>query len=516
MEAPPTLTLQKLRNILHRAIVDQANSLLGLLEQYPPETYTQQYQHESTAEWNIYVHDLQHSTQLPSTIILTLSQLSHWRNRNGELLSWVLSNHFLAEQTQQLHACLVFPNTLVRSDDNDDDCQGLLSSRKAPLLKSMQFARERIVYLHSACPLSRPSTQEIIRIDNIDDDHDGEESSRTNVVIESELHPVNDEQDAEKKQRQRRIQRQAEHIIGTLQANLEAARITLWAFGQSYSESTTRDTIAAITATAAYDDYYDDDQTDIDTQDMEDDEATLIWWSQFKDMMERSYAIMSEFDEHIQSTTDSRQGAEEGKEANNVGASESSKVDGCVATEWSDHADDATGIDDENYLPHNGCLDVPSKSPHAGKTLVFSGSGIKTPSQPLHTRRLKSMSSSSASSSKQGMISQTPPSALNVVDQVVLLQDLERRIKIMGLCSDEFEVTRMNEELDSKVGNIESAIDGEDRGHHVNKIAMISNQTTANRNQTFTLSGSLLAELKSTIHCTITTCEEDDQSLSLA
>jgi hypothetical protein len=128
------------------------------------------------------------------------------------------------------------------------------------------------------------------------------------------------------------------------------------------------------------------------------------------------------------------------------------------------------------------------------------------------------MSSSSASSLKQGIIlSQTPPRELNVVDQVMLLQDLERRIKTMGLCSDEFEVTRMDEELDSKVGNIESAIDGEDRSRHVNRIATASNQTsTTTRNQTFTLSGSLLAELKSTIHCTVTTCEEDDQSLSLA
>jgi hypothetical protein len=508
---PPKLALQKLRTLLHRAIVDQANSLMGILDTKECHTVTttaaqqqqQPQQYASKAEWDIFVRDLRHSLQLPGTI-LTLSQLSSWRNRNGEFLSWILS-HFLAEH----HVLCLLAKLSVSEENDDDDYQGLIfpSMNMARLSKSLQFVRERIVFLHSACPLSRPSVMKEHRTDGDEeeeeDDDDDDGNCLTNNIIEKECNSFDNKQQDVGQKHQQRIRRRAETIISNLQANLEAARISLWAFGQAYSDSSIT-TQKRSGATNNID--HAAPLADKNDHDVEDDETTqiILWWSQFKDIMERSYAAISDLDEHyIQSTAALRHDAGGGTESNNIDTNDLSETDRSIVTEWSEHVHDAIGKDAENFLLCNGSPGVQSNYPNVDKTLIFSGSGIKTVQQQFHTQGKSRLSSSS----KRDMVSQPPPRELNAGDQWMLLRDLKNRIKTLERI-EEYEVTPLVDVDSNEVGRIERELEMH-REHDDGNIAVRTTNQINTRNQSFFLPGSLIAELKNTIHGNNTGKDDD-------
>jgi hypothetical protein len=550
----PTLTLHKLRTLLHRAIVDQANSLLEMMmKMMMLENPNQQQKHPSsiTAEWwEIYVHDLQHSLQLPSTI-LTLSQLSTWKNRNGDFLSVLLSNLLLLVVDEHEHS--------------NRSSSSLRMSVCRSLRSSTQFAQERIVYLHSACPLiillhHQPSntTNEFHFNDNEKeggenhDDHG--RRGWNNNTIESIRNSDHDEPNAavrvqnhgQQRIRRRRRRNHAETMIGNVQANLEAARIALWAFGQAYSESssttpTTQKERFDSTAPLAGNNYDDNDYV----VEEDDSEQAVVWWSQFKDMMERSYTTMLEFEQYLQSATATAARhnpgvAKKDEETNN----DLSRADECIVAECSEHVNDATGTDNgNNLLLQPTCIGCPnnivSNNPsYAGKTLVFSGRSIKQPPQAsLSTQSFKSRPASLTTKRSQS----SSLHEWNVVDQQqrMLLHDLANRIKTLGL-SEEYEVDtnpRVDDDIDSDeagggIGGVESLveIDHEQQHYNAKRIATTTPQsnkptttitTTATRtNPSFSISGSLLAELKSTIlhgnninnnnNNITTTCEYND------
>ena len=499
------------------------------------ENPNQQQKHPSsiTAEWwEIYVHDLQHSLQLPNTI-LTLSQLSTWKNRNGDFLSVLLSNLlFLVDEHEH-------------SNKSSSSSLRMLVCRS--LISSTQFAQERIVYLHSACPLillhHQPSnTNEFHFTDNEkeggEENHDdhGRRGRWNNNTIESILrNSDHDEPNAavrvqnhgqQRIRRRRRRRTHAETTLGNVQANLEAARIALWAFGQAYSESTTTTPTTQKALLAS-----NDDNDDVEEDDSE--QEAVVWWSQFKDMMERSYTTMLEFDQYLQSATAARHNpgvvAKKDEETNN---DSSRAVDECIAAECSEHVDDATGTDNGNNLllpppciggPNNIVSNNPS---YAGKTLVFSGRSIKQPppQASLSTQSFKSRPASLTTKRSQS----SSLHEWNVVDQQrMLLHDLANRIKTLGL-SEEYEVDtnpRVDDDIDSDEagGGIGVEIDHEQH-YNAKRIATTTPQSnkptttitttaTTRTNPSFSISGSLLAELKSTIlhgNNITTTCEYND------
>ena len=128
-----------------------------------------------------------------------------------------------------------------------------------------------------------------------------------------------------------------------------------------------------------------------------------IWWSHFKELMERSSAYAVEFEDQFLST---QKDEEEGAAVADI------------ATECSEHVSNATGI-----LPNNNDEGL---GQFANKTVVFSGSGTKKKQPP---RRHTAATAASDCSSP-------PTSSFNAADQVMLLHDLERRIKTLGLAEE--------------------------------------------------------------------------------
>ena len=200
--------------------------------------------------------------------------------------------------------------------------------------------------------------------------------------------------------------------------------------------------------------------------------------SQFKDLMERSRASVSDFDHLFLSMTSSEntdQSLSTSDDSNDL-----LKVNDCDA-ECSEHVSDASGMGDEKLLSTD---DKETKHQFSDKTLVFSGSGTRA-SQPLYKPPTRVSSEGGGSSSL---------CAFNMADRMMLLSDLERRIQTMGL-ADEHQVVNIDADC---IALGREQISGNRNHRSQSNMNQLSGHT---RNQPLFLgvSGSLLAELSNTI-----------------
>ena len=439
------LSLQKLRYIIHQTIIDQTKSLQVVLDNFittdannnEEQQQQQQCTLSDTTEWDEFVLDIQQPH-----IILTLSQLSSWINRLGELLSFAVSTIF----------------DTIRNDNNS-----LHSLLKESIIAcvdySTKFANERIVYLHSACPLLSSSCQP--------SSFDSDNHCDTNDAVERNV--VNEKQeDYQATTTARRRRRQAESMIRNLQATLDAARIYLWEFEQSHSNE------EQTTCCAANNDAPEKEE-EVDT--------TRESWSQFKDMMERSHGTISDFEDQFLSSTFSNKEDEQDAATNENSIQDVPKADG-YTNESSEHVSNATIINKEEQLRIEPQYPIFATN----KTLVFSGSGIKSQSKKQVPEK--------PFEEEQGISSLSQPSsrAFNAVDQVMLLQDLQKRIKTMGLVAEEHEVVNMDDKA-----NVGESEDDVVRAEQQQVSTISSTKNRSSQSCFLGVSGSLLAELSSTI-----------------
>ena len=154
----PRLALQKVRTILHRALVDQAASLQGMLAAIATATTPC----KEATEWNQFALDLQHSLLLHhhppggAAAVLTLSRLSSWVDRLGDYLSFALSERLSVRHLEALAAAE------EEAYDDDESMTTAMATRGAAR-RSTQFAKERIAFLHTPAAtvaLDGPSSSE--------------------------------------------------------------------------------------------------------------------------------------------------------------------------------------------------------------------------------------------------------------------------------------------------------------------------------------------------------------------
>jgi len=434
---PVRLTLQKIRNILHQTIVDYAISLQEILK----HTMTDSQFINSTTEWDDFVSDLQHSMKSKSNPhILTISQLTTWINNLGTFLSFVLSTILDRNGSTVL---LLVSNSLIM----------------ASVKQSVQFANERIAFLHSACPLTRPSA-------DIDTPTDTGIDTSTNNTC-----PADDNNIASNISRNQQ-KRQAEQLIQNLQDTLDAARVSLWAFEQSYidQDDTGNDTPSS-----------DRSESNYDTA--ESDDMTTAWWSQFKDLMTRSQSSIPEFENQFLSTTvDEDAEQEEAVVEENISDLSASRQ---VTTECSELISTATG---EELPPTTTAADVESHpSLPVNKTLVFSGSGTKS----FNKKRIVL-----PTPAEQEGDCKSPPPVFNSADQMRLLQDLQKRIKTMGLAEEHVVV---NADPHAEMIDTEDRLEEEQAKGSAALSSNKGNDKRQSQSCFLGVSGSLLAELSSTI-----------------
>ena len=399
------LTFQKLRNILHRAVVDQAMSFHDTLkdfhDNFTPTTTTMTALFE---EWGIFVNDLRHTSH--NAPPLTLSRLSNYIDKLGSYLSFSLS------------VLLV-----VDSDKFDNITNSWCSSSDSSIKRSIQFANERSAYLQSACPMSHLHYDEdetaAMRQEN------GATGSVDNILL-----------------------------LKNLQDTFQAARISLWAaVGQSQRTSPDEDEIN-------------------DARD---------WWSQFKYYIECSCSLIpvieAQYHHLIEKTAIvNEQRRKEGADEDNADLVNNSRCNNVV--EVLEDAGKTTTLPNHRSDKLLNYLD---------KTIVFSGSGVGT----SHNVTQQSIIREKAESSVSGR----PARAFTMMDQTMLLQDLERRLKSMGLVM-EHEVT-----MDTLT----------EFGNNKGDDTISENPAMMQRNPLFLgVSGSLLLELTSAINTNNTTSSLED------
>ena len=423
---PIRLTLQKIRNILHQTIVDLAISLQEILNHIV----------SSSTEWEDFVSDLQHSIKQSNPHILTISQLTIWINHLGTFLSFVLSTILDRD------GCILL---LLVSD----------SLIMASVKQSVQFANERIAFLLSACPLCQPKDCDIISPDT------------GSGISDNNTSPAADDKDSLYISRNQQ-KRQAKQIIQNLQSTLDAARVSLWAFEQSYAE---QEVIGNDTASS------DQVESNHDTAESDD---TTAWWSQFKDLMKRSQSSIPEFESQFLPTAVDEDAEEEETVVEEVSDLSAYRQ---ATSECSELISKATG----EKIPATAA-DVDYKHPPlpVNKTLVFSGSGTKS----INKKRIVM---ATPAATQDGGIS--PPPVFNSVDQTRLLQDLQTRIKTIGLAEEHEVVTDPSAEMIGTDDRIEAEKDEGSAALSSNK----GNDKKQSQSCFLGVSGSLLAELSSTI-----------------
>ena len=388
------------------------------------------------AGWNEFASDLRSSLLAPR--VLTLSRLSNWVRRLGELASFVLSGCLS-------RPCL--PALLVRDDRSNSVAVGAG--------RSARVARERTAYLRSACPLARPPRNECGDPARSTEDEDVSWNDRGGRCAGDAEEDPTDDSAARTRRRRRRL---AEREIANLQATLAAARVSLWAFERCSLS----------------------DGADGDAADAPGGDTAEGWWREFRDLMGRSGASAAEFEGRHLAPADRGAGGR-GASADD-GADDAPKEDARIAKS-SEHVSDAAGTEEGDLRP-NG--DGPaSERVAAESTLVFSGSGTRKPS---HRRDVPT-------SSEQG--NSSPPSS-NAADQVMLLRDLEKRTRTMAL-AEEHQVVDVDEVAIADVGSGGASERG--RGDGVTSSSSNGNndKRREGRSQPCFLgaSGSLLAELNS-------------------
>lgn len=366
----PKLSINRSRAVVHQTIVEEAISLESVLKavleaQTSPDN-------TSPAEWYEFVKDLQYSLQSARTrdaTVLTLSQLSSWVARLSRLLSFVLSECLSAKLFQ----------IMSENSTTSVKCKDIIAS----LTQSTQLANERTVFLASAFQLS-PSKE--------DADHN-QTSGFTHHQCET-----SHQQPSTLSQR-----RQALQIISNLQSTLEAARVSLWAFEESFSHADNNNTANG-------------SEIDFASEDSE------IWWSHLKDLLNRTQISVERFECCFLVSANDEPDATIHKE-------EKARTEVVFNRRYSEHVSNAPSVGDEVQPKAD---DLPSD-----KTLVFSGSGAYESQQ--------SRTATSSVSSQQREVNSSPTS--NGMDHFMLLRDLENRIKTMGV-AEEHEVVTINTDGD--------------------------------------------------------------------
>ena len=495
------LTFQKLRDVLHRAIADQASSLRNALGHCRRDdgvatattttaTTTTTASATTMAEWETFAIDLRLSATTARRPPLTLSRLSDWIDRLGGYLSFVLSAYLGGgDDDDPAH----------RARAGDDLVDGILVARLAAE-ESTRFAGEMSAYLRSACPTSRPP-----REDEIDPAFaaaataDADEGAGDGVGIEGAMIEADDAANPSDgkdnyatatRDGGRRGKRPTggDDELLRLRSTFEAARISLWAFGRSRPEQRRRRR-EVDGRRGRWNDGEDDDDGDGD--DDEGTEDARVWWAHFKDFVERSVASIPGIESHF------LLGDERGERGGGGGAADAPRDDAYVAAECSEHVGDAVdGNGDGEYrLWPRAAGGGSDEAKYAGKTLVFSGSGVG-----VTTRRYRS-ARTTGSTSGRPTPSSDPRRAFDATDQTMLLRDLELRIKTMGLSREEHEVVVIGKDFGADVDlRVDDAcergrIDGRDN-------ALPDMSAGQGRHGPFFLgaSGSLLDELTSAIN----------------
>ena len=427
----PKLTMQRIRHLLHKAIVDQATSLQVVLE----STAFSNTVNTPPNEWNEFIHDLQLSSE-PSTSrnintpILTLSQLCFLLSRMGGLLSFILSEGLSSEKLSDLSQQIVKIESMIECATG-----------------SVQMARERMVFLQSAFPLLRSNEYDVFH-DSLEANIDSSEkkdfqrdSSNANNDLEGCISNKQTSEQSLQQQchnrrntqhiMQRQQKKEAENIIANLHIALETARISLWAFGDSISnrrldqigvgnvnfrdeqnlEYGTSNSDEPIRASNCY-------VEECSNNDGEDTGESDLWWSQFKELISQSWASISEFEDRFLAASN-----ENGDHDDSDKDVEKNTLSGSHPIPQCSELISSIGSDD--------CINVwKNDGPPTDKILVFSGSGTHKKSQQSFRQH-----------TDHGNI--PPPPTHNVADQMMLLRDLERRLKTMGL-AEEHEVVSID------------------------------------------------------------------------
>ena len=605
---PIRLTLYKIRHIIHQIIVDYAISLYyNVFLKLCPTTSTDALSSSSSSslEWEEFVNDLQHSIQTQhqqhpnNNNILTISQFTIWMNKLGTFLSFVLSTI--------LHHHHHLPLLLEEEeggDDDDDDC--VITTTTAPskssssssissciLQQSIQFTNERIVYLHSVCPLlhdhsctditeqqqQQPITANGGDIRILSEVGNSQDNNKTQVIAHttttntnaatttltdssSEQHIMTKKEEEQQKKQQEVVA--MKNMINDIQSTLDAARISLWTFEQSYIDDHDDDDddnqpLQEIITTSSDNDNSNGNTTSssLSTNKKKkklQEEPKVWWWSNFKELIQHSLTTsIPEFEKQFLTSASSKSKDElEGAlQQQHESVKQSSSTRG--TTECLDHISNndtiVVGTKNDTISPCGGDVvledsyNYPS-STFANKTLVFTGTSgggtrSKSKSSRLNEQQERRTSTmllhngdnnihfNKGDDDNNDKSSPPPPSSTSalsssscniVTNQMMLLDDLQRRIRTMGM-AEEYEVvntdyksndTAVDDDDDDDDGDDDDDDDEDDDGAAETSMGTSaaynkssrerSSSSSISRSSCFLgVSGNLLAELSSTI-----------------
>jgi hypothetical protein len=429
------LTFHKLRNILHRAIVDQAMSIHDTMKYHHENNIPTTTTTTTTVlldEWNIFVHDLCYSITSHDAPTLSLSRLSNYIDKLGSYLSFTLSVFLLVDKTEFDNTT----NSCCSSSSSSISCSDIIE-------RSIQFAKERSAYLQSACPMSYQHHDE----DDINDTATASAAMRQENRATGSVDNI--------------------LLLKNLQDTFEAARICLWAaVGQSQQPLHTGYQTK-------------DDNNEEIAEDARD------WWTQFKYYIDRSCDLIPVVEAQYHHLTEetaivNEQRRKEGTDEDNADSLNNNCCNNIV--EVLEDVGKSTTLLIDNRSDELEYVD---------KTIVFTGSGIGMSNNVTQQNIIREKTKSSLLSA-----SSRPAGTFNMMDQTMLLQDLELRLKSMGVVLEHEVIMDTTAEFDNSQtsGNSGGIINGWDDTISENPIKNQSNPLFLG------VSGSLLVELTSAIN----------------
>lgn len=234
------------------------------------------------------------------------------------------------------------------------------------------------------------------------------------------------------------------NIIDALKSTIDGAYVSLWAFEETRSEECSKP-------------------------------EWKQWLGDLNDLVKRSSSMVKELEDNL--LLSSEVGLSSGGER--IDAADESLVDIedgelCTAPTSAVLVSDGTSKSEVPLLSDN---EIERNVPF-DKTLIFSGNGCHTTSRILKTKAESPMKSRNASK----------PSSFTTFHRTVLLQDLQSRLKTIGL-ADEYEVDAATESPDDEVMEVEGRM-----GSH-------PSTSCTDLPMFLGVSGTALAELTSSIRC---------------
>jgi len=389
--------------------------------------------------------------------MLTLSQLSSWLSRIGCLLSYILSG------------CLSSGGLVYLFEDS---CTGIMRL-------STQMANERVAFLTSAFPLT-------VR-DQKEHKHDTNGSESTNLGWAR-----NSEGNEPTHSQLHRSERQAKKIIERLYSIMDTARVTLWAFQNSFSNGS--HAIFHCDECDKYDCPHNNQKSLSEVFVEHEIESPNVWWSEFKELVSQTWASVSEFEDHFRMKSNGDSGKDDSRVAEqNAETSNKFVTDQCSEL-VSNIPSNVSAVD---FAGGDNVTDAQC----AEKTLVFSGRGT-------HNKTLRN------NPSKCNNVV-LPPPAFSAMDQMILLRDLEKTLKTMRL-AEEHEVVAGDHDVNTEMNQnkcFQSIGDSKSvNGSVKTATAKSSKQKDIGSSQPFFLgvSGDLLSELSIAVMENLPNAEQID------